>query len=305
MFTCFTFHHLRTSYSLFQKLKLGPGEFYSGVPLENAILLRSGTRIEVYTTDTEPEGKILGFFSAHSGLGLEEMESFFSILKGKEAARHLFRLAAKVESRVLGETYLPLQVKAALEGASDYGMEDEVEKYFGGALKTYERASKETAIEGRHIGMAQSLLKGAEKVLLFGAGLSGIRLCSALQEEVELKVLHRDREVAEIAARESGGRPVGYSQIKGTLKEAGVLVCATLASHYRVTPDLVEDARPLKILDLSPFGNVSPQVAEMEGVSLLDGEVKRAVEENYRLMEGEVPRVEDIVEEELKKLDEA
>ncbi len=297
------FHHLKASYNIFEKLKFfSQDEFYKEVPLENAVLLQSGTRVEVYTTAEDAEEAILKFFSERSGITVEELKKLFSVIEGRKAAEHLFRLASKIESPVLGETYLPWLIERALKRAESYGKAEDIGEVFRGALSAYERAKRETGIEGSDapVAAATELLEGVNRAVLLGVGLSGIKLSKALKE-VEIYVAHRDQEIAAYAVEEVKGRIIDYSDRKEVIASSDLLICATLASHYRVTPALVSGASGLTIADLSPFANVSPEVASLEGVALLNGRLRKAVEENYKLMKAEVKAVERIIEEELER----
>ncbi len=304
MLYAITFHHLKTSYSNFEKLKFSfQDEFYREIPLKNAVLLQSGTRIEIYSTSKDAGRILFDFFSEKSGFSDEKLKKLFSVTKGREAAEHLFSLTSKIESRVLGETYLPWLVKSSLNRANKYRKAEELREIFEGALEAYERAKMETEIEGSHapVNMAIELLenRNIKKAVLLGAGLSGIRLARALDGDIYIS--YRDKDIASYAAEETNGKIIDYSDRKEVISHSDLLICATLASHFRVTPALVDSASSLIVVDLSPFSNVSPEVATIEGITLLNTALRDTIMENYNLMKGAVPEVKKIIEEELEK----
>ncbi|MDI6654752.1 MAG: NAD(P)-dependent oxidoreductase, partial [Candidatus Hydrothermarchaeota archaeon] len=149
-------------------------------------------------------------------------------------------------------------------------------------------------------------LEGKITVLL-GAGLTGQKVAKALvKHKLKLIVVNRNYDIGKRTAREIGAKAVKYTQLSKMLSNADVLICATLASHYRVTAELIKSLHrksPLVIVDVSPFGNVDPAVAALPSIVLKNGELRKAVEENMRLEKAEVPKVERIIEGEIEKLD--
>ncbi|NOZ76996.1 MAG: hypothetical protein GXO65_04845 [Euryarchaeota archaeon] len=115
-----------------------------------------------------------------------------------------------------------------------------------------------------------------------------------------VRVLNRNLDIARRTAVDVGGDPVDPPDKTRAAEEADILICATLASHYRVGADIVrERGRPLYIVDLSPFGNVDPEVGSAPEAVLVDGGIRSAVEENMEVQRRAVPGVERIIYEEL------
>lgn len=312
--TCLSLHHIKTSYKNFSRVRFSsPGEFYEATPhLGERVLFQTGTRVEVYTTgDSTPA--ILEALSQHSGIAEEELSGLFKVYTAREAAEHLFRLACCIESRVLGETYIPWQVEEALVQAKAARAAGVLEKLFGAAMLASKRAREETGIAGGDLHLkAMEALNAAtqiagKRLLLYGAGLTGRKVAMlAKQGGASIAVLNRNHDIALRCAREVGAEAVGYDGRYAALGDADILVCATLASHYRITPELlsaVKLKKRLVILDVSPFRNVSPEVAKLGFVTLVNGEVAKAVEKHLAAMRAHVPEVEAILAEELAKLE--
>jgi len=297
---CFAFHHLRASYKIFKKLKIPPEEVYKAID-GDIVYFTSGTRVEIYTS-RDISAKILSFFSENSGIPVDELRELFSFISGKQAVEHLFRLTCKIESRVLGETYLPWKVEKALRYATGIDRAGELEHTFTHALATWKKVKKHTRIEGidEHIKISAEFLSGAAKGVLLGAGLSGIKL--AKQLEAEIYAVHRDLELAVYAAEKSHSIAAHYSKLKQLIQSSDFLICSTLASHYRVTPEMLREAK-IKIVDLSPFDNVHPEVGDLPGVEVLNGKIQRAKQQHFNTMKQAVPEVEKIIDRELEEYD--
>jgi glutamyl-tRNA reductase len=306
---CLSFHHIKTGYDNFLKVKFeSRGQFYENSKGES-VLLQTGTRVEVYAY-TDDEDSLLRMFTKKSGLKRSEIEEFFNVYLEKDAVLHLFRMAGSIESRVLGETYIPLLIESAFLHAQERGaVGPQMESLFNTAIRVGKRARDETGIEGT-VAVADIAVKSIQKevpdrdkktVMLLGAGSTGMKVAAALAKQGhDIVVMNRNHEIGEVVAREINGKSIEYPKLKETLEGADVLVCATLASHYRVLPEMIaKRGSPLVIVDVSPFGNVSPEVESIENVILKNGGLEKAVKENHETALAEVANVEQIINEEL------
>lgn len=300
LLACLSLHHLKVRYADFEKLKFRePSEFYkiSG-EISERVLLQSNTRIEVYAL-------VDGKENADSLLNIFKEKNSFKIYFGRGAVPHLFKLACGIESRVLGETNLLRQLEDAFHLATENRAAGAfMSSLFGAAVNAGRRVRSETKIEGA-IPVAEIAFKNIlpalkhKKVLLVGAGLTGRKTVKILAEHgAELTVINRNYDAAIKIAKEVGGRAVNYSRLREALSTADVLICATLASHYGVTAELIKSL--LVIVDVSPFGNVDPAVAALPNVVLKDGKLRKAVEKNLESAKAEIPKVERIIKEVIK-----
>jgi glutamyl-tRNA reductase len=316
---CLSFHHIKTSYSNFLKVRFKrSGDFYGLTRniLKERVLLQTGTRVEIYGIAEDPGqtiDKITGLLSQRSGMDKEELQGFFKIYLGIDAAEHLFRLVCCIESRVLGETYIPWQAEDGVKAAKDYNaLGRGLGITFQAVFRAMLRAREETEIQGTERpveNVLESLKENindfhGKKALLYGAGLTGRRLARCLKDRgTIIRVLNRNEDIGGRTAAEVGGDVAEHSEKVRAIADADILICATLASHYRVSRDIIKDReKPLFVVDVSPFGNVDPDIGEMDTVILVDGGIRSAVEENIEIQKGAVTEVERIIKEELEGL---
>jgi glutamyl-tRNA reductase len=306
---CISFHHIKTGYDNFLKVKfVDPEQFYKLTRGER-VLLQTGTRVEVYVYADDPDS-LFDMFISKSGLSEAEIRELFDVYVEREATLHLFRMAGSIESRVLGETYIPLAVESAFQLALENGAAGpHIKELFGGAIRVGKRARGETKIEGtvpitdialKSIKDEISKIEG-KKIVLLGAGTTGRKIAKELSKDgAELTIINRNQNIGQIIAQKVGGIMHDYPKLTETLRSADILICATLASHYRVLPEMIEKrSSPLIIVDVSPFGNVNPEVAAIDKVILKNGELENAVKENHETAKSEIPNVENIISEEL------
>ena len=306
---CLSFHHIKTKYVNFKKVRFDDPEQFYTVTKGERVLLQTGTRVEVYAY-TGSVDSIFDMFTKKSGMVRAKIEDFFNVYLDKDAREHLFRMTGCIESRVLGETYIPDAVESAfklaeLKGAAGPRMKE----LFEGAILVGKRAKSETKIEGA-LPITDIALKAiteeivkieGKQVILLGAGTIGRKIAKELSNKnAEVIVINRNMDVGQITAQKVSGTLQDYSKLKETLQSADVLICATLASHYRVLPEMIEKrSSPLVIVDVSPFRNVAPEVTSIDGVILKNGELEKAVKQNHETAKLEIPNVENIIKEEL------
>jgi glutamyl-tRNA reductase len=284
----------------------------SGV--REALLISTCNRIEIFAVaDSRATGEdlleMLGPLAApHAVCRFEE-----------EALRHLFRVAASLDSMVVGEAQILGQVKEAAAHAQRAGaLGPQLSKALARATTAARRVRTETEIARGAVSVASVAVKLAHKllgslegrcVLLLGAGemaqLAARELRSAGARE--LLVANRSPQRAEELAREVAGVPVSLAELPGLLERADVAVCSTAAAQAVVTREMMARAlkvrryRPIFLVDLTLPRNVEPSANELENVYVYDlDDLERVAAQNQQLRSAQLGKAEQIVEEELK-----
>lgn len=235
---------------------------------------------------------------------------------GDDVARHLARVAAGLDSLVLGEAEIQGQVRDALEAAGP-APGPALTLLFRSAIAAGRRARSETAIgtnPGTASSMAISLVAGALgdltglRALVVGAGQIGGQTLKALADRgiTQLAVANRTPQRAAEVAAPLGASRYGLDDLAAALSWADFAVTATGSEDPVVDVEIVRAAveerpdRPLVIVDLAVPADVARDVADVAGVSLFDVDDLRAgLDDAFAGRLREVPKVEDIVEEEV------
>lgn len=219
--------------------------------------------------------------------------------RGIEAILHVFRVAAGLDSLVLGESQILSQVKEALalgrEAASIGRM---LEPLLQQALATGKRVRTETAVGTGTLSVARAGVDVAEQVfggfednsvVVLGAGETGRLAARTFQERNvrDLCLINRTLSRAEDAARELGCRFGGLESLSGEVARADVLVTALSGAPDLVRPEhlprrlLARRDQPLVIVDLSVPRAVSKKVGKLSNVLTYDlDDLQRVVDEN-------------------------
>jgi glutamyl-tRNA reductase len=237
---------------------------------------------------------------------------------GPDAARHLFRVAAGLDSMALGESEVLGQVRQALRLAREAGSTRAVlHRLFEWAVAAGKRVRAETEIGHHPLSVPAIAFDLAGKVfedlktrtiLVLGAGETGQLFARHAVEAgvVDLRIANRTAARAEEAARRIGGRAVHWESVASELASADVVVGTTASPVPVVRRQDVEDAmrqrrgRPIFFLDLAVPRDIETEVAEVYNVFRHGvNDLEAVATENRKRRAREVPRAEAILEEEL------
>jgi len=286
----------------------------SELGLQEAVLLSTCSRFELYGLALEPQSALAAarrWFVSRAG---SEIESSLTAREGDEALAHLFRVAAGLDSWIIGESEILGQVKRAYEisrAASATG--PALNRSFQSALAAGKAARSQTAIQnGVHsIGGAAAMVarslfgvNGDGAIVVFGAGEAAeaaVRHLSAKNFR-RISVANRTREKAETLAARVGGAGVSLERGLELLCEVEVAVFSTGATEAILAgPVLAEimrrrGGRSLFLVDLGLPRNVEPGCAALPGVFLYDLEsLKDVVSRSVAGKAGEKRRAEELV----------
>jgi glutamyl-tRNA reductase len=296
----------------------------AGVLVE-AVPLATCGRLEVYGVSARPARAVRvlrELVSARTGVDVGDIDAHSYVRRERDAARHLFRVAAGLDSVIYGEAQILGQVQGALDHPATRSSAGSVlPRLFQSALAAGKRVRAETeigrgsaSVAGAALGLLETemgSLRG-RTALVLGAGDTGALVARLLRKQgVErLLIANRTVEHAEALAGELGGEAHGLDAVTGLLQVADVVVGAVAEREEVVTAAMlgpIGEVRPLPrfYLDLAHPRNFSSDVGRVPGVRLLDlAQVFERVEAARGARAAQVPRAEAIVDEEVERFDE-
>ncbi|MBI5247587.1 MAG: glutamyl-tRNA reductase [Elusimicrobia bacterium] len=271
------------------------------VPLEEVVVLSTCSRVDIFAVCADPRRgreEVSAWFARRAGAGIQ---SSLYEHEGADALRHLFRVAAGLDSWIIGESEILAQVKKAYQAALAGGFTGRIlNRAFQSSIASGKDVRSATGIQnGIHsIGGATALMAkrifgdaAGGKILVFGAGQTAeavVRHLAAKKFD-RIVVANRTLENAEAVAEKLGGTAVGLEAGLALLNEVEVAVFSTSASERLLTADFLAHARrrggkPLFLVDLGVPRNVEPACAKLESVYLYDlDDLKRMI---FASMEG-------------------
>ena len=279
--------------------------------VEEAYALRTCNRVEGYVVAESAE-------AGREALGIVAggVDPSVPVEMGhEESLEHLLRVAAGLESLVLGEDQVLGQVRDAFEDARSVGaigpiLEDAVTK----AIRTGERARTETGINEGVLSLASAAVRLADREatltgatgLVVGAGEMGTLAAKALAERVD-RVLVANRTVphaAHVADRiDAEASPVALDALPAATRQADVVVSATGSSEHVLDRTTLAEAGETFVVDLAQPRDVPHSAESLPAVTVRDLDALESVTEaTRRQREAAAGAVEDIVAEEFDRL---
>jgi glutamyl-tRNA reductase len=286
--------------------------------IDEAASLSTCNRTELYLVARDAgdaERAATAGLARTGGMPPEQLGGAIRTLHGAEAARHLFRVAAALDSMVLGEAEIQGQVRRAYELALSLGTSGRIiNRLFQDALRAGKRVRTETCISRHRASVASVAVELARRelgdlngrrALVIGAGKHGALTARALMDAgvQTVFVANRSRERAEDLARRFGGRAVSFDNLAGELRRCDLVLTCTSCTHRVLTRRELAAAargRRLVVVDTAVPRDVEPSARELPGVTLYDLDtIQRELARNLSAREDEVRSAAPIVEEEV------
>ncbi|WP_117208381.1 glutamyl-tRNA reductase [Allorhizocola rhizosphaerae] len=282
--------HRSASITLLERLsRVGGPRPFIGEHVAEAVLLSTCNRTDIYAVvpafhaGLQQIGEVL---ARETGVSYEELSPSVYVHHGVNAVRHAFRVAAGLESMVVGEPQILGQLRDAYQNATDADTVGRVlHELMQQALRVGKRAHAETDIDRAPrsvVSAALALAPSVRRWAVVGAGAMGSLARAHLAE----------MGAAEIAVV----RRANTHELPRLLSEVDGVVCATASVDPVITKSMV--TKPLVIVDLAMPRDVEPDVRDLPGVTLIDLETLGAsIAPAYS---AEVHEVERIVEDEVQ-----
>ena len=290
--------------------------------VQEAVAISTCNRTELYMvvgSPVEAESRALAMLASQAGIRLSELAPSIYSLRNCDAARHLYRVAAGLDSMIVGEAEIQGQVKRAYDTAIAGETAGPLTNHlFKAALATGKRVRTETAIGERHLtlpGVAVALAReqlgdlSERVVVIVGTGETGELTARALADGGgrTVFVASRRRDRALSLARRYGGDSVSFDELPHALARADILVAATASPHLLLEArELAEvmtrrQGRPLLLIDLAVPRDIDAACSELDGVSLYDiDDLQAVIARNRRVRQAEARKAEGIIEEEIQ-----
>jgi len=291
--------------------------------VREAVTISTCNRTEVYLVATDPVGAetaVLGMLARRADIRPTELAEIIYCPRNCDAARHLYRVTAGLESMILGEAEIQGQVKRAYDSALAAGVTGPLtNRLFGAALTTGKRVRSQTGIGRSRVSVPSVAVDLAREVLgdlshrhvvIIGAGETSELTARALADQGVSTVFvanrHADRALS-LAQRFRGG-VVSLDDLPAQLGRADIVLSSTSSPHPIVEAEelaLVMDergGRPLLLIDIAVPRDVQSTCGELPGVTLYDiDDLQATVARNLDMRADQLPLADAIVEEEIQR----
>ncbi len=311
-----------------ERLALPQGRAYEFVrdlrgaaDVHEAVAISTCNRTELYLVVGDPveaESTALAMLASQAGIRPTGLASAIYSHRNCDAARHLYRVTAGLESMIVGEAEIQGQIKRAYDTALDKETTGPLtNRLFRAAIETGKRVRTETAIGERQlslpavaVALAREQLGSLDgrEVVIVGTGETSELTARALADSGvrAVFVANRRRDRAVSLAKRYGGTSVTFDELPQALDRADIVVSATSSPHLLIEARelaSVMDARagrPMLLIDLAVPRDIDAACAEISGVSLYDiDDLQAVIARNRRVRQAEARKAEGIIEEEI------
>jgi glutamyl-tRNA reductase len=293
--------------------------------IREGLFLSTCNRVEALCATEQPgaaKESVVAMMSRHGGVPEDRLRSSLYIHEDMEAVKHIFRVAASLDSMVVGEPQILGQIKDAYFMATQEKTSGVIlNRLMHRAFHVAKRVRTETGISDAAVSISYAAVELARKifydlqgrqVLLIGAGeMAELAARHLLAQGVGgIRVANRTLQRAVQVARGFNGDPVSMEEIPDQLLEVDIVISSTASPDYVITREPVKRSlrrrknRPLFFIDIAVPRDVEPRVNDLANVYVYDiDDLRGVVEINLSQRKQEAVKAERIVEEEVIKFE--
>ncbi len=313
---------IREKFSFHEKaLKAALKHLKSHDSINGCVILSTCNRTEIYVTSLDAKqglAHVRQFLAERLGNEAREMDDYIYVHTLHECVRHLFRVAAGLDSMILGEAQILGQVRAAYQIARECGTTNSVlNTVFQQAIFVGKRVRTETRINRSAVSISYAVVElgkqifgdlHGKSVLIVGAGKMSALSAKHLTSNgvTNILVSNRSFDKAIILAEQFKGKAVRFDDLTMYMGNVDVVISCTAASHYIIKfedVDKVLSKRPehqLFLFDIAVPRNIDPKVSDIPHVELYDiDDLQNVVDKNLEKRRKEAVKANKIVEEEI------
>lgn len=268
--------------------------------VHEAAVLSTCNRTEIYAhIDAGAEAQLLQWLSQQHGLSADSLQTYCYQHHDAQAIKHLFRVAAGLDSLILGEPQILGQVKMAWQAARDaQSVNGMLDRLFQQTFSVAKRVRTDTRIGAHPVSVAFAAVRMAQRlftemdranVMLIGAG-DTIELAARHLSDAKVKrllIANRTLEHAQVLASQHGGVALPLHDIDRHLSEADIIISATASREPILNKKMIQAAlkarkhKPMFLLDLAVPRDIAADVAELSDVYLYTvDDLEQVIEDN-------------------------
>ncbi len=287
--------------------------------LDEALIVSTCNRTEIYCAGDDRAAGVAGWLTAQSG-GHAALAGCLYRAEDAEAVRHLFSVAAGLDSLILGEPQILGQLKDAYRAAQQAGTAGSLlNRLFQNAFSVAKQVRSETAIGASAVSVASAGIQLARRIFSGFENHTALLVGAGDMIELAARHLHGQRIGRMIIANRSLNRAqriaeglqastIQLDAIAAHLPQADLVVCSTARPGHVIELEMVQAAlvarrrRPMFMLDLAVPRDIDPRVRELEDVYLFTiDDLKEVVDQNLKARQEEAGAARRIIDEDVAR----
>ncbi len=319
--------HKTASVEQREPLQLGPehiarahAEFADLPGVYEVVIISTCNRIEFYMVSSmqhEPIDLVSQFYRNLRDVDIADLRDCFYVKKGRHAAEHLFRVAAGVDSMVIGENQIQGQVREAYSSACSVKVTGKViHRLFHHAFRVGKQVRTDTAmgkgacsVSSAATDLLRSRLNHSDRPTVLFIGVNKmINLAASAWSKMhhgELLFANRTREKARTLAAKYKSQGYGLDELTRLLNRADIVITSTGSERPIITDELmasVDSRHRLTIMDIAVPRDVAIDTCRFRNATVYDLEaVKRFVAERQAERRAAIPEAEELIAQRLSE----
>jgi len=283
--------------------------------LGDAFVVSTCNRTEIYST-TKNYLHIAELYCNTVGVQLSDFLKYVNVIQREDALFHLFRVAAGLESQIIGDFEIVSQIKNAYHRFKKYKdfSNPYLERAINSSIQISKRIKNETGISTGSASVSYAAVHyilnntrhlHEKNILLLGVGEIGQNTIENLVKHVyqpKIKIANRSFEKAEKIADKYNIPQIDFNSFPEELKQTDVLIVATGAQKYIIDESNFPKDKEMLVIDLSIPNNVQKEVGNWENVTLIDvDQLSQTIKATMEQRKKEIPKAEGIIKEMAKE----
>jgi glutamyl-tRNA reductase len=288
--------------------------------VDGGAIVSTCNRVETYVSASSEDiiEAVVNWLAERAGADRAEIEKHLYILRHGDVVKHLFRVAAGLDSMIVGEPQIAGQVRSAFTASESLATLDPLlHQLFEQTMRVAKRVRTETGIGEHAVSVPYAAVELAKKifgdlsglrVLLLGAGEMGELTAEHLasQNVRQIFVANKTFERAVDLAQRFNGVAIKFEGFEEQLATCDIVLASTGAPHHLITAAQVDrvlsarKTRSLFLIDLSVPRNIDPNVANVDGAYLYNiDDLQHVADANRELRHKKAVEAEEIVAREV------
>lgn len=242
---------------------------------------------------------------------VEDFQRVAYIYKNSDAIEHMFRVGAGLDSQILGDFEIISQLKSSAKTSKKHSVLNAfMERLINAVIQASKRIKTETELSSGATSVSFASVQyikntvreiSKKNILLFGTGKIGRNTCENLIKHTKnehITLINRTRQTADKVAGKFKVLVKDYSQLQEEIEKTDILIVATGAQNPTIDKLLIQNNKPLLILDLSIPKNVDDNVKDLPLVSLVHlDHLSQMTDETLEKRKEYIPVAEAIIKE--------
>ncbi len=275
----------------------------------SCIVLSTCNRTEIYGICDHPHD-LIEMLCIHTHGNMHDFIEHGYIFQGSPAIEHLFKVAAGLDSQIIGDYEILSQLKQAAKiSKANNCMNNFMERMINYALRASKEIKTKTRLSSGTVSVSYAAIEiikekieniTGKKILLVGTGKFGHHIGKNLQNYLPQSKLfftnRTDKKALELS-RQCNAIFVSYKDLAEAINDADIIIVSSTADNYTVHPAFFTNKKARLILDLSVPQNVDPAVKNLSEIELLNvDEISVILDKTISLRQAEIPKAVAIIE---------